>query len=42
MNEDHVRPVSALSGCDIIDISCGESHTMALSLKGEVYTWGGG
>ena len=42
LNEDHVRPVSALSNYKVIDVSCGESHTMELTNKGEVYTWGGG
>ena len=42
LNEDQVRPVSALSNYHIIDIACGESHTMALTVKGEVYSWGGG
>jgi len=42
LNEDQIRPVSALSNYHIIDISCGESHTLALSDKGEVYSWGGG
>ncbi len=26
----------------IKDVACGESHTMALSLDGSVYSWGGG
>jgi alpha-tubulin suppressor-like RCC1 family protein len=26
----------------MIDIACGESHSMSLSNNGEVYTWGGG
>jgi len=42
LNEDSVRPVSALTHCVIVDIACGESHTLALSDKHEVYTWGGG
>ena len=42
MNEDQVRPVSALSNYQVIDIACGESHSLALTDKGEVYTWGGG
>jgi RCC1 and BTB domain-containing protein len=42
MNEDHVRSVSALSNYHVIDIACGESHTIALTNKGEIYTWGGG
>jgi RCC1 and BTB domain-containing protein len=42
LNEDSVRPVNALSTSFVIDISCGESHTLALTNQGEVYTWGGG
>lgn len=42
LNEDSVRPVSALSTSFIQDICCGESHSMALTNKGEVYSWGGG
>lgn len=42
LNEDSVRLVSALSTVTILDIACGESHSLALSKSGEVYTWGGG
>lgn len=42
LSEDSVRPVSALQNIHVIDISCGESHTLALTNKGEVYSWGGG
>jgi len=42
MNEDSVRLISSLENDFIIDIACGESHSMALTTKGEVYTWGGG
>lgn len=42
MNEDSVHLVSSLESEIIIDIACGESHSMALSKKGEVFTWGGG
>lgn len=42
LNEDSVRLVSALSAVTILDIACGESHSLALSKSGEVYTWGGG
>lgn len=42
MNEDSVRHITSLENDFIIDIACGESHSMALTTKGEVYTWGGG
>jgi alpha-tubulin suppressor-like RCC1 family protein len=42
LNEDTIRAVSALNNIQIIDIACGESHTIALASKGEVFTWGGG
>lgn len=42
VNEDSVQPVSSLQSILITDVSCGESHTVALSTEGEVYTWGGG
>ena len=42
LNEDSVRPVSEISNHLMIDIACGESHSMSLSNNGEVYTWGGG
>ena len=42
MNEDSVRLISSLVDDFIIDIACGESHSMALTTKGEVYAWGGG
>lgn len=37
-----MRLVSALTSNFITDISCGESHTVTLSDKGEVFTFGGG
>jgi len=37
-----VRQVSALSHLKVIEISCGESHTLALTDEREIYTWGGG
>ena len=42
LNEDSVRQVSALTNNVMIDIACGESHSMSLSNTGQVYTWGGG
>ena len=42
INEDIVKKVTSLEGISICDIACGESHTIALSLDGEIYTWGGG
>ena len=37
-----MKQVSALTNIFVKDIDCGESHTVALTDKGEVYTWGGG
>ena len=34
--------VSGLSGKDIVSISCGSSHSAAVSASGELYTWGQG
>jgi alpha-tubulin suppressor-like RCC1 family protein len=42
MNEDVVRQVTSLNGVTITEISCGDSHTCALSQDGDVYTWGAG
>ena len=37
-----MKPISTLADCFIVDVHCGESHSVALTAKGEVYTWGGG
>ena len=42
LNEDQVRPISELENIYMIDVTCGESHTISLSAEGDVYTWGGG
>ena len=42
LSEDSVKPISALTNRCIVDVHCGESHTVALSRDGDVYTWGGG
>ena len=34
--------MNALADRVIVDVHCGESHTVALTKEGEVYTWGGG
>jgi alpha-tubulin suppressor-like RCC1 family protein len=34
--------VSALKGIKIIQVSCGDFHTAALSDRGEMFTWGKG
>ena len=40
---DYSKPTknNFLSGLDIIDISCGQNHTLALTRNGDVYGWGG-
>ena len=42
LNEDSVKPVNALANNKVVDVQCGESHTVALTAEGDVYTWGGG
>ena len=34
--------VEQLQGCKIVDISCGGSHTLAVTDSGDVYSWGEG
>lgn len=41
-SEDSVKCVNTLSGHFVVDVHCGESHTVALTVEGEVYAWGGG
>lgn len=38
----HPKVIDALSGINIEFVACGEYHTCALSLSGELYTWGDG
>ena len=38
----HPRLVESLSGCNINYVACGEFHTCAISVAGELYTWGDG
>lgn len=40
--EPYPRLVEALSGIQLVDISCGEHHTAAVDREGKVYTWGWG
>ena len=40
--EDNIRILTALQNMNIIDVHCGESHSIALNDQGEVFTWGGG
>ena len=40
-SEDGIGKITILDGL-VADIACGESHTVALTKKGEVYSWGGG
>jgi len=41
-NEEIPKQIEALERVQIIDIDCGDIHTVALSAKGGVFTWGGG
>ena len=34
--------INSLAGKNIVDIDCGDFHTMALDDQGQVYSWGGG
>ncbi|XP_063636757.1 probable E3 ubiquitin-protein ligase HERC4 isoform X34 [Pan troglodytes] len=36
----HVEQVVALDAQNIVAVSCGEAHTLALNDKGQVYAWG--
>mmetsp|Transcript_18157 Transcript_18157/g.23892 ORF Transcript_18157/g.23892 Transcript_18157/m.23892 type:complete len:547 (+) Transcript_18157:211-1851(+) len=36
------RPVQALAGKVVVQITCGSYHTAAVTEGGELYTWGGG
>jgi len=36
------RIVELLSNYKICQIACGDAHTVALSLEGKLYSWGGG
>ena len=38
----HCGLVESLSACNIDYIACGEFHTCAISVAGELYTWGDG
>lgn len=38
----HPRLVESLSNCNISHIACGEFHMCAVSVTGELYTWGDG
>lgn len=41
-NENHFEPVciASLRNVNIIEIVCGQHHSVALSRKGDLYTWG--
>eukprot|EP00118_Oscarella_pearsei_P022140 m.252836 g.252836 ORF g.252836 m.252836 type:complete len:3992 (+) comp40356_c1_seq2:177-12152(+) len=36
------KPVERLDGEDIVSIACGSQYSMALSAKGQIFTWGKG
>ncbi|KAG1327941.1 PH, RCC1 and FYVE domains-containing protein 1 [Cocos nucifera] len=38
----HPRLVESLSSCNIDFVACGEFHTCALTVAGDIYTWGDG
>ncbi|KAK3907967.1 E3 ubiquitin-protein ligase HERC2 [Frankliniella fusca] len=39
---DRPQLIQALQGCEIVDIACGGAHSAAISVAGELYTWGKG
>lgn len=39
---EHPQIIEALQGKEITDISCGGAHSAAVTVNGEVYTWGRG
>ena len=41
-SREEPTPVSGLSGKNIVGISCGSSHSAAISAEGDLYTWGRG
>ena len=41
-SREEPAPVSGLSGKNIVTISCGSSHSAAISAEGDLYTWGRG
>ena len=38
----HWKKITKLKGKIIIDIACGDFHSVALDNEGRVYSWGGG
>ncbi|PIN00741.1 putative protein, contains RCC1 domain [Handroanthus impetiginosus] len=36
------KPIEGLSGLNIVSVGCGEYHCCAVTLAGELYTWGDG
>ena len=41
-SRDEPTLITSLSGKNITTISCGSSHSAAISVDGELYTWGQG
>ena len=39
---EKTKPLPNLENIKIVQVSCGEFHSMALSDKGDIYTWGMG
>jgi alpha-tubulin suppressor-like RCC1 family protein len=34
------KPISALTGCKVQSVACGDTHTLAVTQAGEVYSFG--
>ncbi|XP_044538347.1 probable E3 ubiquitin-protein ligase HERC6 [Gracilinanus agilis] len=42
LNRDRPAPVQALETQDIVSVSCGKEHSLAICKKGRVFSWGSG
>ena len=34
------QPISAISGIEIVEVACGDTHTVAISAEGRLYSFG--